>query len=138
MGVEGFQKGERRKSLCNICWHVKQLERESQKENILEIIHLFSSLSAASRKEIVRKCGLTWISDFCSVQSLSRVRFFVTPQTTARQASLSITNSRNLPNLMSVESVMPSNHLNLCRPLLLPSVFPIIRVFSNESPLPIR
>ena len=75
---------------------------------------------------------------FSLVQSLSRVRLLVTPQTTARQASLSITNSRNLPNLMSVESVMPSNHLNLCRPLLLPSIFPIIRVFSNESALHIR
>ena len=69
-----------------------------------------------------------------SVQSLSCVRFFATPWTAARQASLSITNSRSLPKLMSIESVMPSNHLTLCRhPFLLPSVFPSIRVFSNES-----
>ena len=69
-----------------------------------------------------------------SVQSLSRVRSYVTPRTTARQASLSITNSRTLLKLMSIESVMPSNHLILCRPLLLPlSIFPSIRVFSNES-----
>ena len=74
-----------------------------------------------------------------SVQALSRVRLFVTPWTAARQASLSITNSRSLLKLMSTESVMPSNHLILCRPLLLPpSVFPSIRVFSNESVLPIR
>ena len=74
-----------------------------------------------------------------SVQSLSRVWLFVTPWTTARQASLSITNSQSLPNLMSIESVMPSNHLILCCPLLLlPSIFPSIRVFSNESALHIR
>ena len=70
---------------------------------------------------------------------LSHVQFFVTPWTAARQASLSITNSQSLPKLMSIESVMPSNHLILCHPLLLlPSIFPSIRVFSNESALPIR
>ena len=74
-----------------------------------------------------------------SVQSLSRVQLFATSRTTARQASLSITNSRSLPKLMSIESVMPSSHLILCRPLLLmPSIFPSIRVFSNESVLHIR
>ena len=72
-----------------------------------------------------------------SVQSLSCVRLFVTPWTAARQASLSITNSRSQPKLMSIESVMPSNHLILCRPLL-PSIFPSINVFSNESALRIR
>ena len=76
---------------------------------------------------------------FSSVQSLSCVRLFATPWTAARQASLSITNSRSLPKLMSIESVMPSNHLILCRPLLLlPSIFPSIRVFSNESAFRIR
>ena len=76
---------------------------------------------------------------FSSVQSLSRVRLFATLWTTARQASLSITNSWSLPKLMSTKSVMPSNHLILCHPLLLqPSVFPSIRVFSNESVLRIR
>ena len=76
---------------------------------------------------------------FSSVQLLSHVRLFVTPWTAARQASLSITNSKSLLKLMSVESVMPSNHLILCCPLLLlPSVFPSIRVFSNESVLRIR
>ena len=74
-----------------------------------------------------------------SVQSLSRVRLFVTPWTTAHQASLSITNSQSPPKPMSIESVMPSNHLILCRPLLLlPSIFPSIGVFSNESALRIR
>ena len=74
-----------------------------------------------------------------SVQSLSCVQLFATPWTAACQASLTITNSRNLPKLMSIELVMPSNHLILCCPLLLlPSIFPNIRVFSNESALPIR
>ena len=73
---------------------------------------------------------------FSSVQSLSRVRPFATPWNAARQASLSITTSWSLLRLMSIESVMPSNHLILCHPLLLlPSVFPNIRVFSNESAL---
>ena len=78
-------------------------------------------------------------SQFSSVQSLSRVRLSATPWTAARQASLSITNSWSLLKLLSVESVMPSNHLILCHPLLLPpSIFPSIRVFSNESVLYIR
>ena len=75
---------------------------------------------------------------FSSVQSLSRVRLFVTPWTAARQASLSITNSRSLFKLMSIESVMPYSRLILCHTLLLPSIFPSIRVFSNESVLHIR
>ena len=74
-----------------------------------------------------------------SVQSISHVQLFVTPWTAARQASLSITNSQSLHKLMSIESVMPSSHLILCRPLLLlPPVPPSIRVFSNESTLCIR
>ena len=73
---------------------------------------------------------------FSSVQSLSCVWLFVIPCTAAHQASLSITNSRSPPKPMSIESVMPSNHFILCRPLLLlPSIFPSIRVFSNESAL---
>ena len=76
---------------------------------------------------------------FSSVQLLSRVQLFVTPWTTTRQASLSITKSQSLPKPMSIESVMPSNHFILCHPLLLlPSIFPSIRVFSNESALCIR
>ena len=76
---------------------------------------------------------------FSSVQSHSRVRLFVTPWTAAHQASLSITNSRSLPKLLSIESVMPSSHLILCRLLLLlSSIFPSIRIFSTESVLHIR
>ena len=76
---------------------------------------------------------------FSSVQSLRHVRIFVTPWTAAHQASLSITNSQSLLKLMSIELVMPSNHLILSHPLLLPpSIFPSIRVFSNESVLCIR
>ena len=76
---------------------------------------------------------------FSSVQSLSCVLLFVTLWTAARQASLFITSSRSPPKLMSIELVMPSNNLNLCRPLLLlPSIFLSIRVFSNESALHIR
>ena len=75
---------------------------------------------------------------FTSVQLLSRVQLFVTPWTAACQASLSITNCWRLPKSISIESVMSSNHLILCRPLLLPTIFPRIRVFSNESALHIR
>ena len=78
-------------------------------------------------------------SKFSSIQSLSLVWLFATPWTAARQASLSITNSRSPLKPMSIESMMPSNHLILCHPLLLPpSIFPSIRVFSNESALLIR
>ena len=76
---------------------------------------------------------------FVAIQSLSRVRLFATPGTAARQASLSITGSQSSLKLMSIESVMPSSHLILCHPLLLPpSIFPSIRVFSSESALHIR
>ena len=79
------------------------------------------------------------MNSISSVQSLSCVWLFSVPWTTAHQASLSITNSRSLPKLMSIESVMPSNHLILCHPLLLlPSIFASIRVFSNESALRIK
>ena len=73
-----------------------------------------------------------------SIQSYSSVQLFLTPCTAAHQASQSIANSWSLPKLMAIESVMPSNHLILCHPLLLPSIFPSIRVFSNESALRIR
>ena len=76
---------------------------------------------------------------FSSVQLLSHVQLFVTPWTTAHQASLSINNSQSSLKLMSIESVMPSNHVIFCHPLLLtPFIFPSIRVFSNESVLRIR
>ena len=78
-------------------------------------------------------------SEFVVVQSLNCVQHFANPWTAAHQASLSFTNSRSLPKLMSIELVMPSNHLILCHPILpLPSIFPSIRVFSNESALHIR
>ena len=85
---------------------------------------------------------LWWWWKWCfvgSVQSLSHIQLFATPQTAARQASLSIANSRSLPKLMSTELVMLSNHLIPCCPLLLmPSIFPSIRVFSSESVFRIR
>ena len=99
---------------------------------------------SSHHREHVKQTGLQmsdlfhWVQ-FCSIQSLSRVRLFVTPWTAACQASLSITISRSLFKLMSIELVMPSNHLILCHPLLLlPSIFPSIRVFSSESVLCIR
>ena len=96
-------------------------------------------------------CSFLWLSNtplcvhttctcqFSSVQSLRRVQLFVIPWTAACHTSLSITNSRSSLKLMSIESVMPSNHLILCHPLLLPpSILPSLRVFSNESVLRIR
>ena len=86
-----------------------------------------------------QRVTLPHVKKISSVQSLSRVQLFVTSWTAARQASLFITNSKSLLKLMSLQSVMPSNHLILCHPLLLlPSSFPSIRVFSSESVLHIR
>ena len=90
-----------------------------------------------SRIHLVLGCLGTKLTH--SVQSLSHVQLFATPWTAARQVSLSITNSQSLLKVMSIESVMPSNHLILCHPLLLlPSIFLSIRVFSNESALHVR
>ena len=87
----------------------------------------------------MQRCSTSLIIQFSSVQSLSHIRLFATPWITASQASLSITNSWCLLKLMSIELVMPSNHLILCHPLFLqPSVFASMRVFSNESVLCIR
>ena len=93
--------------------------------------HLFKSL------QVFSLCLSVYMSVcISSVQSLSRVRLFATPWTAARQTSLSITNSQSSSKLTSIELVMPCNHLILCRPLLLlPSIFPSIRIFSNESAL---
>ena len=96
-----------------------------EKENVY-----YHSLSATSAVP-----NMSWLN---VVQSLSCVRLFATPWTAAHQASLSFTISQNLLKLMSIESVMPSNHLILCCPLLLPSTFPSIRVFSSESVLHIK
>ena len=108
--------------LC-LCISLQHWCTESQDFGNTTFIHLYS--------EDTRKV--------LAVQLLSCVHLFETPWTAARQVSLSITNSRSLPKLMSSESVMPSNNLILCHPLLLlPSIFPSIRVFSNESALRIR
>ena len=96
------------------------------------IFHMFSFMAQYSYI-------LIFYIQFSSVQLLRHVWLFVTPWAAARQASLSITNSQSLLKFMSIESVMPSNYLILCHPLLLPpSIFPSIRVFSNESVLHIR
>ena len=87
---------------------------------------------------ILSPCLFNVYAEFSSVQSLSCFWLFVTPWTAACQASLSITNSQSLLKFMYIESVIPYNHLILCRPLLLPSIFSSIRVFSNESALHIR
>ena len=88
---------------------------------------------------VLKPTSLVRKVQFSFVQSLSRVQLFATPRTTAHQASLSIINSRSLLKLMSIESVMPSNHLILCGTLLLlRSIFPSIRIFSYESVLHIR
>ena len=88
--------------------------------------------------ESIFKYYLGVFVQFSSVQSLSCVQLFATPWTAAHQASLSITNSQNLLKVMSIESVRASNHLICCPLLLLPSIFPSIRVFSNESALHLR
>ena len=97
--------------------------------------HWWPKLDLASLKQIIL---FTYSLQFSSLQSLSRVWLFVTPGITARQASLSITNSQSSLKLMSIELVMPSRHLILGRPLLLPPIPPSIRVFSTESVLRIR
>ena len=100
---------------------------------LFTIARMWKQPRCPSADEWVRECGSVQFS------SLSRVQLFATPWTAARQAYLSITNSWSLPKLMSIESVMPSNHLILCHPLfLLSSIFPSIRVFSNESAICIR
>ena len=113
---------------------IKKLAKELNWDFSKEDIHM------ANRH--MKRCWTSLIISsvqFSSVQSFSRVRLFVTPWTAARQASLSNNNSRSPPKPMSIESVMPFNHLILCCPLLLlPSIFPSIKVFSNESALGIR
>ena len=133
--------------------HWKLVDRLGMHPNILQHTGIPSSLP--NRELFGLKCQQWWDSEIFngfdgwmwggilvfshSVQGLNPVRLFVTPWTAALQASLFITNSQRLSKLMSIELVMPSNHLILCHPLLLlPSIFPSIRVFSNESTLLIR
>ena len=114
--------------------HWTDLEDESTKQASIPNRNINPGLSSCI-------CSCLDVLTLASVQfsSLSHVRLFVTPWTATRQASLSITNCWSLPKPMSIESVRPSNHLILCCPhLLLPSIFPSIRVFSNESALRIR
>ena len=115
-------------------------------EKLLVIFKDFRNVKVKCEKTVVDWCkewgyfAFVYIKlYYSSVQSLSCVRLFATPWTAACQASLSIANSQSLLKLMSIELVMPSNHLILCRPLLLlPSIFPSIRIFSNEPVLHIR
>ena len=114
----------KRKNYGNVV--IKNRDMEAVEKNLHPMCHFSESFERCIPSNFV-------------TQSLSCVWLFATPQTAARQASLSIINSRSLPKPMSIVSVMPSNHLILCRPLLLPpSFFPSIRVFSSESVLCIR
>ena len=114
--------------------HTLKIEIESQ---ILKWNTNFFNINNLKTLVILTKYQASLVC-FSSVQSLSRVRLSATPWIAARQASLSISNSRSTPRLTSIESVMPSSHLTLCRPLLLPPIPPSIRVFSNESTLRMR
>ena len=132
-------------SLCSIILELLIMQLELRKkswlfiweadslvwENLVKILKSYEKIWRTSSY-----CQLKCSVQFRSLQSHSHVWLFVTPWTAARLPSLSITNSWSLLKLMSIESVMPSNHLILCRPLLLPpSIFPSIKVFSNESVL---
>ena len=118
-------------------WDASEGPWNIPKRDITLIMFIFYTEWDGKYCQVSNKCRVTSYGK-CSVQSLSLVQRFVTPWTTACQASLSITNSQSLLKLMSIESVMPSNHLILCCLLLLPSIFPSIRIFSNESALCIR
>ena len=112
--------------------------KRSQKHSPMTVFLFFLSIHCISFTRLERRGCQRYALPCCILQSLSRVRLFATPWPAARQASLSFTISQSLLKLTSMESVMPSSHL-LCRPLLLlPSVFPSIRVFSSGSALPIR
>ena len=105
----------------------------------IDVLQVLEEIGSPSLRSLTSSRKDLNILIFSSVQSLSRVQLFATPWTIAHQASLSITNSWNLVKLMSIESVVPSNHFILCHPLFLPpSIFPSIRVFSNQSVLRIR
>ena len=126
-----FRKGSgTRDQVANIHWIIEK-QRNSRKTSTL----VSSTMLKTSTVWFVTNCGKLFIS----VQSISHVRLLATPWITARQASLSITNSWSSLQLMSIDSVMPSSHIILYLPfLLLPPIPPIIRVFSNESTLRMR
>ena len=128
------EKCKLKQQWCTITNWSKWPVKNSKKVNAGEVVE---------KKETLLHCWkmlcLWRMVQFSSVKLLSRVQLFATPWNTACQASLSVTNSQNSPKLMSIESDMPSSHLILCRPLLLlPSIFPSIRVFSSEPALHIR
>ena len=133
--------------LMKLRFLISHLRKNSVRDKVIsnKWIYSDSERSTLHRKTVGHHKGwvwpwnIAWLVFISSVQLLNWVRLFVTSWTAAHQASLSITNSRSLLKLMCIESVMPSNHVILCHPLLLlPSVFPTIRVFSNESVLRIR
>ena len=127
--------------LLRVSWTARKSNQSILKEINPEysLEELMLKLKLQYFGHLMRRTDLLKKTQFISVQSISCVQLFATPWTVARQASLSINNSRSLPKPISIESVMPSNCLVLCRPLLLlPSIFPSIRVFSNESVLHIR
>ena len=136
------------------CCFLSRIQVSQEKSKVVWYFHLFKIVSqfvvihTVKGFIILNKAEVGVFLEFLclsydliskSIQLLSHVRLFVTPRTAARQASLSITNSWSLLTLMSIELVMPFNHLILCLPLLLPaSILPSIRVFSNDSVLHIR
>ena len=120
-------------------WSYEFLEEKSWRKSALLIIYQGASISVWHHSWYQSwSLGEVVFVQFSSVQLLSRAWLFVTPWATARQASLFTTNSQSLLKLMSIESVTLPKNLILCHPLLFPSIFPSIRVFSNESALPIR
>ena len=133
--LEGWDRGWvggrlKKEGICIYLWLICAVEQQKPTQDCKAIIF---QLKLKIKKINNFKFGLS------SVQLPSHVQLFATPWTTACQASLSINSSRSPPKSMSIESVMPSNHLILCHPyLLMPSIFPSIRVFSNESAVYIR
>ena len=119
-------------------WLIRWISRQTTYSLDIQPL-LFNTLKIQTVTKVSVSSIERTILQFSSVRLLSRVQLFATPWTAVHQASLSITNSQSLPKLMSIESVMPSNHLIPCRPLLLlPLIFPSIRVFSSESALCIK
>ena len=133
-------------NLSDVCLTNRLVKWASERKTTETKCQIIECLLSLSPIQFIYICVFLWLDSsfpffqlFRSIQSLSHVWLFETPWTAAHQASLSITNSRSLPKLMSIESVMPSNHLICCHlHFLPPSIFPSIRVFSNESALCVR